>query len=92
MEIVPASERRRKLPNCLTENVSEMESLPHRKNVSEICPLVEQAEGRDEAGDERKEGGREIRGGSLPQGDEERKGSDAGCVGGVPLAVGAALA
>ena len=56
-----------KSPNCLIKNLTEMDSLPHLRNPTEISVLIDGMEGKGEVDDERKKVGCEGDGGALAQ-------------------------
>ena len=65
-------------PNCLIKNLTEIDSLPHLRNLIEISLPIDRMEGKDEVDDERKKVGGEGDGGALPKGEEKGEGRDAG--------------
>src|SRR3990172_9359150 len=67
-----------RLPNCLIKNLTEIDSLPHLRNLIEISLPIDRMEGKDEVDDERKKVGGEGDGGALPKGEEKGEGRDAG--------------
>jgi hypothetical protein len=68
------------VPHCLIKNLTEMDSLPHLRNLTEISLLIDGMEGKDEVDDERRKVGREGDGGALREGAQEGERRDAGRV------------
>ena len=64
--------------NCLIKNLTEIDSLPHLRNLTEISVLIDRMEGKGEVDDERKKVGGEGDGGALPESDEKAERWDAG--------------
>ncbi|MEK7834605.1 MAG: hypothetical protein AAB298_00450 [Pseudomonadota bacterium] len=64
--------------NCLIKNLTEIDSLPHLRNLIEISLPIDRMEGKDEVDDERKKVGGEGDGGALPEGEEKGERRDAG--------------
>jgi hypothetical protein len=72
-----------KRANFLIKNLTEMDSLPHLRNLIEIpllILLIDRVEGKGEVDDEREKVGGEGDVGALPEGDEEGERWDAGRV------------
>src|SRR3974377_31539 len=85
-----------KKPNCLIKNLSEMDSLPHVRKLSEM-PRPGRWDGRRrEVDDERKKVAGQVGSQAVPERPQERKGTDTGRVGGIewlqPLVRGGAIA
>ena len=58
-----------KVPNCLIEKLSEIDSLPHVRKLSEMPAPNEWGVSQREVNNERKKIGCEGGGGTLPEGE-----------------------
>ena len=63
--------------NCLIENLTEIDSLPHLRNLTEISLRIDRRENKGEIDDERKKISREGDGSALAPGEQEAERCDA---------------
>src|SRR5208283_1514389 len=67
-----------KIPNCLNKNLSETDSLPHVRNLSEMSRSVYLNGRQSEVNDERQESCNQGMVKSVPQGQQEGEGTASG--------------